>query len=275
MEQQHELFVKELPKNKNQTFLQNIILLELLAKNADSDFFSLETDEKLNDRNNAIVKAAFDCCSNLQIQLYTRNMIGLATFYAAQYVAKNDDIRDGFNQLCVTIDNTFENETIYTTKRDEYMKQNSSAPKKIYQYSIGKPTDDQRKIAAELVNEPLVKKIWLNFLWMRVNGTVNPLNELQRTKYTILELAKVPSKTEAVQQIYEQSVNETIPFFKDFTHDKIFHPDSFLVRLEVSDIFTYVSLLMKQIVFNIKKSPDDLVTAFEAIVEQSRPKKES
>lgn len=270
LQQSHDSFLNELIR-KNFLLKGTFILWEILAKSIGNDFFGFIKDEKVNIRCNSIIKAVFDCISSLKLQEKVMKTISMARKVQSELKGEDkSDISQEFIRTCTNLDNLMENEPLYKSKRDMYMKQNLSAPKKTYQYSIGNPSEDQRKIIADLLNDPLLKKFWAHVQWMGIDSNFRYFEE-RKTKYAILALAKVPNKLTAVQRIYEQSVDELISFVKDFSSDNIFQavdspPNSdYFGRVELPS-YDFPNLLIKQIVSKINRNAD-LVKIFKALNE--------
>lgn len=266
-QEQHNLFLKELVK-RNSTQIRKLLFVELLAKSIGNDFFGFISDEKSNIRINAVLKAVFDCISNLLLQTRAKAIIDVVTQNASEYIARTGNTGVGFNQLCSTMDYLLRNETFYTTKRDKYIKQNLLKPKNIYQYGVGKPTEDQRKILSQLFNDPLIKIYWAHEIWININFTTATKAEEAKTKYAVLELAKVPSKSEALQKIYEQTIQEGIPLIENFTSDQICvgvsTADPVLVIPKSTELFQFRTFLVAQMKAKISKNPD-LINVFNTL----------
>lgn len=158
LQQEHTLFLKELVR-KNSTQIHKLLFLELLANSIGSNFFSFVRDKKSIIRNNAIVKSVFDCIPNLLLQSKVKDILDITLKNASDYIAEKGNIEEGFVHLCSSIDYKMQNETFYSTKKEEYLKQNL-LPNKTYQYGVGKPTEDQRNVMKELLNDPKLKKFW-------------------------------------------------------------------------------------------------------------------
>lgn len=266
LQQEHEIFLKKLVSD-HPDMITLYLYLELQAKCIGNDFFGLIKDEKSNIRTNAIARAAIECISKLRLQNHTFAAISVGMKNGTEYVAKTGDIVQGFIELCSGIDNELKNETFYTTRRDEYLKQNSSIPKKTYEYSFGTSTDDQRKIIAELFNENETKRILLHTIWR--SARLVKASEKAQTRFAILELSKVPSKSEAVQKIYEESIAETVPFLSNFTYNEVLRivaesPTVVVADINVGDAIYYAGNITNLVVSKIKEHPD-LLPVFKAI----------
>lgn len=267
LQQEHEIFLKKLIL-KNWHWTSVFLYLELMAKSIGNDFFGLIKDEKSNVRNNAIIRAAAECVSVLKLQNRAVEAITSSIKDGAEHAVSTGDIIQGFIKVCSRIDEKLYFEILYNKKRDEYMKQNMSIPKRTYQYSFEKPTDDQRKIIAELYNDNQVKKFLLHTLWISIKSPKTHKSEEAKTKFSILELIKVPSKSEAVQRIYEQSIEETAPLIRNFTYNEILrkvNSDPIVVaEYGAAETFDYEVLMTKLMVSKINNRPD-LVAVFKAI----------
>lgn len=268
LEQQHELFLKELAKKSSQV-IRKFLFLESLAKSVGHDFFGFVKDEKVNIRNNAILRAAYDCMSNLQLQSQT-NIIFFATKEASETAKTMGDIGQAFTQMCLKINDVLKDEFFYSTKRDNYLKQNLSSPRNTYEYSFGKRGEVHRQIIASLLNKPQLKKIFVLSFWINIDSSQRKSKE-ERTKYAITEMARVPAKSEAVHRIFDQSVNETVTFIDDFLPDEIFpilNSDNLqLFNLRARDWFHYRSFLNNRISSIMFYYPD-LATIFTAFIQE-------
>lgn len=269
LEEQHQLFLQELAK-KHTKLVEKLLYLELLTKSTGNDFFGFVKDEQKNVRNNAICRAVVECVSNLQLQTSIRDIIAHFPKIESENVKKTGDIAEGFNRVCLGIDKILTDIDVYTLRRDKYLKENVALPKKTYQYSIGDPASDQRKLIGELYSDPKIIKYFLHNFWMGTD-LPEPTPEETRTKFIIYELAKVRSQEEIIQKIYEQSVDEISPLVKGFRSDSIFQfintPQIETLTIEVKDLFKIRSLITKQIMSNVNKHPD-LVTIFKAYNQQ-------
>lgn len=246
--------------------------LELLAKSIGHDFFDFTKDATDNVRNNAIVKAVFECISNLKLQTRVLDIISTAIKNNLEFVRKTGDISTGFSQVCSNMDDMFKGENFYTTKRDKYMKQKLTSPKTTRQYGIGKPAEDQIKIVGEFLNDPALRKYWAHSIWVTNNSVSLTKSDEEKTKSSILELAKVPSKSEAVQKLYEQAIEEIVPLIQDITYNHILQnlnaPGVQIMSYDEADLYLYKSFLLKLMVSKINKYPD-LVIIFNAFYKRA------
>lgn len=257
LEQEHELFLQELAK-KQTKLVEKLLYLELLAKSTGNDFFGFVTDEQTNVQNNAICRAVVESISNLRLQTRIREIIENTTMTESEDITKTGDIVEGFNRVCSEINKTLADEDVFTSRRDEYLKQNVALPKKTYQYSVGKPADNQRKIVGQLFSDPQMIKYFLHFFWSSTNIPESSPEET-RVKVLLSKLAKVRSQADIIQRIYEKSVDEVVPSIEGFSTNAIFKfintPQLEALVIDVKDQFTIRSLITERIVLNLLEDP--------------------
>lgn len=257
LEQEHELFLQELAK-KQTKLVEKLLYLELLAKSTGNDFFGFVTDEQTNVQNNAICRAVVESISYLRLQTRIREIIENTTMTESEDITKTGDIVVGFNRVCSEINKTLADEDVFTSRRDEYLKQNVALPKKTYQYSVGKPADNQRKIVGQLFSDPQMIKYFLHFFWSSTNIPESSPEET-RVKVLLSKLAKVRSQADIIQRIYEKSVDEVVPSIEGFSTNAIFKfintPQLEALVIDVKDQFTIRSLITERIVLNLLEDP--------------------
>lgn len=259
-QEEHQLLLKSLSK-KDSHILTGAFFLELVAKSFGNEFFGLVADKNTNRENTAIIKAAFKCLTKLQLQERVANVLELATDDGVGYLNETGDLSKAFSRVCSKIDEELVSETIYTTIKHEYKRSNSWLPKKTYLYGIAKSENDLRKIFAELVNDPQMKKISAHLTWLGFFS--HPVDVV--TKTSVSELARVPGKLEAVQKIYEKSIGELIPQIEDVPLDRI-DTSGTPVQMNLSYL---VPVLSRKLLENIEADAD-LKRVFEPIHKRNR-----
>lgn len=215
-QEEHQLLLQALAK-KDSNILTGAFFLELVAKGLGNEFFGLVPDKKANRQNSAIVKAAFECFSKLQLQDRVANLLELAAVKGVSHINESGDVSEAFSRVCSEIDHQLKNESTYTSLRNGFKRSSSWQPKKVYQYGVPKSQDDLRRIFAELVNDPRMKRFSAHLTWQ---GFFSHPDDLA-IKTAILELARVPGELEAVQKIYDEAILEITLLIEDVPLDRV------------------------------------------------------
>lgn len=202
-QKEHQLQLKAVVNKIGSTWIQ-ILLLETYAKATGNEFYGLMDDGKANRESTAIIKAVFACFGKLPIQFHAYKVYTTNLYKLVSPTLPHDEISNIFQNFSSAIDDQLKNEPIYTILRDEYMKSESWKTKKIFQYGIPKTEGELQAAIAQLLNDPLMKKHYVNSEYFGGNPQAD---DAQNTRDKMTNLANIPGKLETVQKIYDQIVS--------------------------------------------------------------------
>lgn len=236
-EKEHKMMLQKLLKI-DEAFLAASFHYEILSKSIGNDFFGFSQSENSNRNNNAIIKAMFECLKKLVIQDRVEELLVKVCLNGPRYVRTSGSFSVAFSLICSDIDFFLKNETLYTTLRDQYKKQNYSSPNKIYHYGIAKSSNDETKAAEELFNDPQMRPLMAHLAWIWIKYSYD--SKLKDSTNSIINLAKAPDISEKVQHIYETLIIDTTPLIK--------HIDFYLLNLpgSKSEYFHYLQVILTQ-----------------------------
>lgn len=207
LQEEHQLQLKALLSKDPMTW-SKILAFELYAKGIGNEFYSLMDNETMNQESSAIFKAATECLGKLPVQFRVLDVLMEITKKwksLCRETARYDQVSKTLYNMSLEIDNKLKHESIYTTLRDEYKKSKSWRTRKIFLYSIPKSEEELQAALAQLVNDPLMKKLYINIIY------VIPYAAKADFLISIIScLANNPGKLEAVQKIYDEMVVDVI-----------------------------------------------------------------
>lgn len=240
-EEEKTFLIKKL-MTLNSTRLQSAMRNEMYARAIKTTLFPSEGDERFS-KNNAIIRAAFECEKQLSIQDRANKIINQFPGLRA-YVRQSGGFFPAFSLACDDLHSSLKNETLYTRFLDEFKLDNASrfdnGTRTIFIDHIPKSTFEVQMAVEKLYNHPDMKRIWPHraWIWLVYSNNVT----LKNMRNSVVELAKVPDISKQVQGIYERSVNEFYPFIKYINAREINAPGAHI---------TYFSYMQSNITENI------------------------
>lgn len=218
-ETSHELLLKYLSK-KNVHQLIFDLRNEFYTMATGKDFYRLIVDYGENKELHAIAEASLILSQKLPHMGIVNNVIRTAIANAAHSVYKQGDISKAFPVIKENIEKLMQDPPApyeeYKRLKNEALAKPWPADYKIYYYEIPKTLDDAKKILAESLNEPYLKKLMVHSTFgneTRKHAAFSKESFLLAK--SILELSKDPELGAKVQALYDEAVAETANTIED------------------------------------------------------------
>lgn len=211
-EASHDLLLKLLPK-KNMYELIIELRTEFHTMATGKDFYRFTADENENKEYHAIAHASLTLALKLQYTELVSSFIKTAIDNAADSVHKQKNITVALPVIKENIEILMQNSSAlykeYKQLKSDALSKPLPADYKIYYYQIPKTFDNAKTIAAECLNDPLLRKVMVHSTFdnqTRISAASSQESFLLAK--TILELSKDHGFEEKIQALYDEAVAE-------------------------------------------------------------------